>query len=162
MKLNLDTLPFGRSDATVDEVYRVDVDELEDGELSVAGTLVIDSTEGRVLVSGTLAVTGRAECGRCLAGFPLAYDAEVAVQIVRAAGTDEVPDEGDAWIIHQPRGPVELDGPLREAVLLDMPRHLVCREDCKGLCPTCGADLNRETCDCGRDDSDPRWDGLPA
>jgi uncharacterized protein len=47
------------------------------------------------------------------------------------------------------RGPeIELGGYLREVVALALPVQPLCREDCRGLCPRCGADRNRETCAC--------------
>jgi len=44
----------------------------------------------------------------------------------------------------------------RDAILLDLPLAPLCREDCAGLCPYCGIDLNDETCDC-QGPVDPRW-----
>ena len=48
---------------------------------------------------------------------------------------------------------------MREQVLLATPVKLVCREDCKGLCPHCGSNLNVEPCNC-QQPSDPRWAAL--
>lgn len=53
-----------------------------------------------------------------------------------------------------------LEDVLREQVLLAVPIRLVCREDCKGLCPHCGTNLNDEVCDCKDELADPRWDAL--
>ena len=43
---------------------------------------------------------------------------------------------------------IDLTGPAREALLLEMPMRLLCRKDCPGLCPVCGANLNATPCDC--------------
>lgn len=48
----------------------------------------------------------------------------------------------------------------REQILLNLPDQVLCREDCKGICPTCGKDLNEGECGCGGDDIDPRWAAL--
>ena len=48
---------------------------------------------------------------------------------------------------------LELDEPLLEALILDFPTKNLCSEDCKGLCPVCGVNLNKETCDCEM----PNW-----
>ena len=54
-------------------------------------------------------------------------------------------------------------GPMvRELVLMELPPAPLCREDCAGICPTCGADRNQATCDCEQDLGDPRWAGLDA
>jgi uncharacterized protein len=49
---------------------------------------------------------------------------------------------------------------VRENLLLDAPIAPVCRPDCAGLCPTCGADLNAATCHCEAVVVDPRWEAL--
>ena len=53
-----------------------------------------------------------------------------------------------------------LEDALREQVLLALPLKVICREDCKGLCPHCGANLNDGQCSCADDVDDPRWTAL--
>ncbi len=53
-----------------------------------------------------------------------------------------------------------LEDALREQVLLATPVRALCREDCKGLCPQCGLNLNVEQCNCEQRPSDLRWDAL--
>ena len=56
---------------------------------------------------------------------------------------------------------VDLTEPLRESILLHFPEHPVCRPDCRGLCPKCGANLNDGPCSCGGSGApDARWGGL--
>jgi len=43
---------------------------------------------------------------------------------------------------------------------LSIPMKLLCREDCQGICPGCGANLNQEACRCGEKPGDPRWEKL--
>lgn len=61
-----------------------------------------------------------------------------------------------------PRRALELDisQEIRDLVMLGLPTKILCREDCKGLCPQCGADLNFETCSCQKEEIDPRWEAL--
>jgi uncharacterized protein len=49
---------------------------------------------------------------------------------------------------------------LRERVILAVPDYPVCREDCRGLCPSCGANLNETDCNCAVAESDARWGPL--
>ncbi len=49
---------------------------------------------------------------------------------------------------------------MRDALLLDLPVAPLCRDDCAGLCPSCGIDRNQSTCDCDMTIPDPRWDAL--
>ena len=55
---------------------------------------------------------------------------------------------------------IDLELPVRDALLLDLPTAPLCREDCAGLCPACGADQNETSCDCDLSIPDPRWDAL--
>lgn len=57
---------------------------------------------------------------------------------------------------------LELTEPVAAALLESLPMKVVCREDCLGLCPTCGKDLNTGPCDCRESQTDPRFDGLRA
>lgn len=49
---------------------------------------------------------------------------------------------------------------VRDAVAEALPAVILCRDDCAGLCPTCGADRNHEACDCAQEATDSRWDAL--
>ncbi len=53
-----------------------------------------------------------------------------------------------------------LEDVVREQVLLSLPSRTLCSEDCKGLCPRCGQNLNSGTCNCNASGSDPRWHAL--
>jgi uncharacterized protein len=53
-----------------------------------------------------------------------------------------------------------LEDVLREQVLLSLPARTLCREDCKGLCPRCGHNLNTDPCECDPAPADPRWAAL--
>jgi uncharacterized protein len=54
---------------------------------------------------------------------------------------------------------IDLDELVREQMALSLPTRVLCREDCRGLCSQCGADLNIETCQC-QPPMDPRWQAL--
>jgi uncharacterized protein len=55
---------------------------------------------------------------------------------------------------------VDLTDVIREQILLDLPEQVLCKEDCKGLCPRCGTNRNLKDCNCGDEDIDPRWAAL--
>ena len=71
------------------------------------------------------------------------------------------PDEEDPFFIDESHL-VDLGEAIREYALLELPMQPLCRPDCRGLCPTCGADLNSGPCDCRNDDVDERFDALKA
>ncbi len=119
--------------------------------LSVTGTLI--TANGRVTAHLT------ADCGRCLEPFGRDVEGEFDIVIRRGrAGLlledeDDVPASfGDDW--------VAFDAPVREALILSVPMKPLCTDECRGLCPVCGQNLNESTCECVREPTDVRWDGL--
>jgi uncharacterized protein len=69
-------------------------------------------------------------------------------------------DEGEAQIGFYEGGGMELAEILREHILLSLPMHLVCREDCSGICPQCGQNRNVAVCGCKQTQVDDRWAAL--
>ena len=55
---------------------------------------------------------------------------------------------------------LDLSEIAREQILLNLPEQVLCREDCKGICSICGADLNKVGCNCSENEIDPRWAAL--
>lgn len=68
------------------------------------------------------------------------------------------PTEGETLLLDGDR--IDLEPVAREAILLELPIAPLCREDCRGLCPTCGVDRNEVDCECAEAPADPRWSGL--
>ena len=64
-------------------------------------------------------------------------------------------EDNDDYVILE-EGMLDFDETLIEQILLEFPSKLLCREDCKGLCPECGRDLNEGDCDCPKHEIDPR------
>lgn len=120
------------------------------GRLSGAGP-------GRYYFSGALAGTAAAECRRCLG--PAAVDVAEELHLVFAAAGLAEADEDD--VVRIPAGARELDlrPAVREEWLLALQAYPLCRDDCLGLCPRCGADRNTEPCACAPV-PDPRWAAL--
>ncbi len=118
-----------------------------------------ETGSGEVVVRGTVRGVLARECRRCLDPVKLAVDEEVTLVY---APSDALADRDDPEVREIPPGVVELDleEALREELVLSVPPYSVCRPDCKGLCPTCGARLNEETCSCTTEEVDPRWDVL--
>jgi DUF177 domain-containing protein len=115
-------------------------------------------TEG-VLVSGTVCAEVAGECGRCLR--PIGDTLTVPLQELYAyehSATDETAEEDE---VHRLRGDLlDLQPALRDAVVLALPNHPLCREDCPGLCPECGVPLDELPAGHGHRQTDPRWAAL--
>jgi uncharacterized protein len=86
--------------------------------------------------------------------------AEFATSFVPAGVAAEDPEELDSPDVQSYLGDeIDLNDIVREHVLLGLPMSPVCREDCRGLCPQCGAELNLGPCGCTAP-RDPRWNAL--
>jgi uncharacterized protein len=117
-----------------------------------------------IRVVGDLNTVIEVACARCLDPvqhtishhFDLLYRPQGA-----DAGVDEraVPD-AEAEVSYYVGDGLLLEDVLREQLLLAVPIKLVCRDECKGLCPVCGKNRNLEACSCRVELSDPRWDAL--
>src|SRR3954471_3880751 len=122
------------------------------GRLSAAGP-------GQFYWHGTIAGGVSMECRRCL-GDAEAHVSEDAHIIFAEAGTESVEDDPDVYLLDARAPELDLRPALREQWLLNVPSYVLCRVDCKGLCPTCGAELNLAPCSCKSSSADPRWDAL--
>jgi uncharacterized protein len=125
----------------------------------VTGRLSSAGRPGRFYFSGHLSGTVATNCRRCLS------DLEVPVQedvhLIYADADDAEADDVDVFHVDPRADDVDLRPAIREQWLLAVPAFPQCREDCKGLCPTCGADLNLGACSCAST-TDSRWDALRA
>lgn len=110
-------------------------------------------------VEGTVSGDVSLECRRCLTMFARPTSVTVdTIYLYPGEDGDDDDDDGETYAIVDET--VDLEPAVRDAVLLELPLNPVCREDCKGLCPTCGADLNEKNCGHEGQRSDIRWSAL--
>jgi len=116
-------------------------------------------------VSGAVVVWGRIggmidlPCRRCLAPVRAAFDEPVTL-LYRSGSESEKADPEDIYPIPERARAIDLGPAIREHTLLALPEFALCREDCAGLCPRCGADLNQGPCHCTTEEIDARWAAL--
>ena len=111
-----------------------------DGPVSITGTLTLGGNE--VTVEGEIGYTVAGQCSRCL-------DSVIFHNVV---GFDEVFSESkeDEDAYKFAKGLVDLTEMVNDKILTSMPYTIYCKDDCKGLCPTCGANLNHTDCNCAK------------
>ena len=103
-------------------------------------------------------------CARCL--NPIGHHADLRFDLIfRPADADAVSGERAITVDETEIGYYEESGLLledvvREQVLLSLPGRTLCTPDCKGLCPSCGQNLNSASCNCEKAPADPRWNAL--
>lgn len=90
-------------------------------------------------------------CSRCLSPFEMVLTGEWTQEFTNR---EDRADEEKIRFVREDH--LDLTPCIWEAVLLDLPYAPVCREDCKGLCPECGVDRNKEICSCRTERIDPR------
>lgn len=122
-----------------------------EGRLSAAG-------EDRFYFTGRLSGEAKFECRFCLAPVDTSVD-ESSSFLVAPEGDEAAADDPDVFTYDAGAGKLDLRPAVREAWLLAVPAFVQCREDCKGLCPRCGSDLNAGACECSPA-TDARWDAL--
>jgi len=110
---------------------------------------------GLLRLSGKLHFEFSANCLRCLKRVDTATDIEVEESFVEISK----PHEEDAYTFEA--NAVDIDKPLMDNIILAMPMTIICSEDCKGLCGSCGTNLNLKNCNCDESNiADPRMEIL--
>src|SRR6476661_5472012 len=114
----------------------------------------ISRIEKGFALEARLTYGGRLECSRCLAGYPFQTREDFTLLLTKriTPAPGETPLEGeelDEYFYDDPVIPV---APIaEERIQMTVPMKPLCREDCRGLCPTCGEDLNLKECGCAED-----------
>jgi uncharacterized protein len=152
--------PAGEIDYNEDQLRQV-------GNLHAEGEAeLLNNTLGEIRVRGRVNVELELRCDRCLE--PLQYPINEPFDLFyRPAQDAQLPhdaaiDEGESQIGFYEGGGIELSEILREHVLLLLPMHAVCQEECAGICPKCGQNLNTTDCSCTEEIVDDRWEALRA
>ena len=135
------------------------------GAGSASGSIRLLRTHHGLLVYGLVEVETAAACSRCLADFvqatTLTLEEECYPTIDPSTGRRMAPPDEAEGVVHiDTRQMLDLSDVLRQYLLTSEPLKMLCREECQGLCPECGADLNMEKCTCTSTPIDPRWGAL--
>ena len=135
------------SEEAVDVPFRVTLDYSHSG----------GAVHFRGHVEGALETT----CDRCLEAIrrPVAGDFDVVVRRSSGREPTDVEDAEDYLRIPLGEHEVSLEPFVRETAVVSVPMVILCAEDCRGLCPVCGANRNREDCRC-QPAVDTRWNAL--
>ena len=181
MKVRLREMPCHRSIELSNEFVRAALSGLsmrtaldrpaDDPDAGRAQAELDLSAEGQsVFVRGSVDGWAELACGRCVGAVRLPIQERIGVTFLPrnqvpddlAADADEEvePTEDDLDLYPYDNDEIDLEPLLREQVILAVPFAPLCREDCKGLCPVCGNDLNQQECGCDRAPIDPRLAAL--
>src|SRR5215207_6361109 len=149
--------------------YRPEEVELEEEGARLVADAAVEGGATRkgeqVRLRGEIKTEVELLCDRCAAPerAPLAveFDTSFIPQEVEAVKAENVELAAEDLLLSSYEGDaVDLDELVREQIVLALPSRRLCREDCKGLCQKCGANLNAGQCSCEQGEADPRWAAL--
>lgn len=162
MKIELSGLkmPYG-VEADFDELDLADSARIS-GRIHIHA--VIEGNESSATVDGNLEGKVVLECSRCLTEevWPLKVEFHLNYLSSDVFAVEDGHQLTDAELIADEimDGGIDLKVIAREQVILALPQHHLCSQDCVGLCISCGANLNEEDCGCTEQTVDPRWEAL--
>lgn len=153
--------------ATPGEERRYTFDEhdnrFEELAAAVHGDVRLMRSDRGILVMGQVGTAAACECSRCLAQFTLPVEFELeeeffpSIDVNSGLPLELAPDES---LVIDKNHVLDLGEAIRQYAIIHVPMKPLCKENCAGLCPTCGKDLNRGRCRCPAQVIDPRWSKL--
>lgn len=144
---------------------RFEVDDeitTDDGsEYKITGSAELLRTNRGILVRARLGTFAQCTCSRCVKPFscpvPVSFEEEFFPTINISDGSRlELQEEPGAFKIDS-KHILSLKEAIREYLLINMQMKPLCREDCAGICPVCGKNLNEGSCQCEKNPVDSRW-----
>ena len=143
-------LPFSFSENVSEgsaDIYFKGLDAEPAGSIRISGRVY--DLSGFYRLECRVSMPFATHCARC--GKAFGYVCECDMQ--RIVSGDGEHDGNEEYIIYSDRQ-IELDGPVYEELSISFPSKPLCRQDCKGLCPVCGQDLNEGDCEHSRNEQD--------
>lgn len=163
MKIRVKELKEGFNPYRIERKGRIG-DPPEFADLS--GDLIIEKCGTTLRIKGILDFTAILGCSRCLNDFERAFSHSLELFYRTGKLEDTLPgkevelNSDDLNVIAYQGNAIELWPDIKEAMTLALPMKPLCSDDCRGICPSCGQDLNIGKCKCRKESVDPRWDGL--
>jgi DUF177 domain-containing protein len=166
MRIELENLEGTKGDFA--HVYQPDELNPVDERVSLIAPAAVNGkvrlSGNEVFVNGHVETRAQVECDRCLKPVELPVNADFTLEYI--SGSDYEASQAaelneDAMSVSVFDGAaIDVDEIVKEQILLAVPTRMLCREDCKGICPECGTDRNTGECNCVTNDIDPRWAAL--
>jgi uncharacterized protein len=156
-----------------DETESVTAEEIGHPDLQALGPVrwrgEIRFVDPGYLLTASYSYQQTLSCQRCLEPTVQQVEEEIGLLLLPgapaapAAGSEHALGEEDLGVMEvEEDADFELRPLLLEQIQLNVPMKPLCRADCKGLCPRCGARLEEGPCGCAQDEIDPRWEALRA
>jgi len=153
-----------KSNIGTERKYEIDSTlAIEGQEVEIAGNVRLVKTDRGILATGNFTTTILLECSRCLCSF--SYPLNITIEeeffptldIITGISLPQPEDPGIFMI--DDHNILDLSEALRQYAVLAIPIKPLCNQECAGICPYCGTNLNEKKCNCTTP-QDPRWDKL--
>src|ERR1043166_9070295 len=117
-----------------------------------------------VFVNGHVEARAQVECDRCLKPVEIPVNTDFELEYIsgseyESSAAAELTEAEMSVSVFDDEA-IDVDEIVKEQILLAVPTRMLCREDCKGICPQCGIDRNTGECNCVTEEVDPRWAAL--
>lgn len=123
--------------------------------------LTADLANDFLILRGNIFTVAEYTCSRCLKHFEM--NVKEPLEISASWNKDKCgPPESSIFFIESDQQEMDIGETVRDNLLLGQPMMPVCRADCRGLCPGCGGNLNKKSCGCRNEETDPRLDILKS
>jgi len=121
-----------------------------------------DRRGSQVCLQFVVSTYQRTQCDRCLDDVRIALADQVGIVVQFRDTVPPSMDDPDYRVVLPTDAEIDFTTDLRDAILLAVPAKVLCREDCKGLCPHCGQNWNHGSCDCPTGEAASQWEALRA
>jgi uncharacterized protein len=166
MRIELENLEGSKGDFA--HVYQPEELNPVDDRVSLIAPAAVNGkirlSGNEVFVNGHVETRVQVECDRCLKPVELPVNADFTLEYISGSEyeSSEVVEltEAEMSVSVFDGSAIDVDEIVKEQILLAVPTRMLCREDCKGICPECGTDRNTGKCNCVTNDTDPRWAAL--
>lgn len=172
MKIKVEDIPSSGLEIEFNGLENVLVEALANIELppdvsvdpKLHGSVALNRDGDQILISGDVKVAMTLKCSRCLSRFDTENLVNLDLYARRTIREDmdyeQVSELEDNEVLIS-RGEIDLSELIVQEISLDIPMKPLCKDDCPGLCPTCGSIIVSNECSCSRSEAtDPRWKKL--
>jgi len=124
-------------------------------------TVVLNKFDNQIILDAETFIHADLICDRCARGFQSEINSRFKlVYLFRLKFDGSENEKEDVVYLHPETDKIELDDDIRDYAILAVPMKKLCSEECKGLCPNCGKNLNDGPCNCTKEAIDPRWEPI--
>lgn len=159
LRINISKLSEGIHDFNLQaEPSQLELDDIFTAPVSIDVNL--DKSSTQIYLKTKIALEGNFTCDRCLIDFKSQIHTLFNIIFMYEARSLKGELSNDIQIISHDTNYIDIAEDVRQYILLAIPIKILCSENCRGLCPSCGIDLNENQCKCNSATPDPRWEAL--